>query len=69
VAVRGGDGVWLAGAPHRFLYRGPNGRVEEASLRLAGNTLIWTDGGLTYRLESALDRDTAISIAESLPPG
>ena len=46
---------------------GPDGTVEQQTLRLAGNTLIWTDGPFTYRLESALDRDQAIAVAETVP--
>ena len=41
--------------------------MEQQTLRLAGNTLIWTDGPFTYRLESALGRDQAITIAETVP--
>jgi hypothetical protein len=36
------------------------------SRRWVGDTLLWTDGGTTYRLETALGRDAAIRIAESL---
>jgi hypothetical protein len=67
VLVKGAPGIWLAGSPHLFLYRGPDGAVEQQTLRLAGNTLIWTDGPFTYRLESALDRDHAIAVAETVP--
>ena len=67
VLVKGAPAIWLAGSPHLFLYRGPDGAVERQTLRLAGNTLIWTDGPFTYRLESALDRDQAIAVAETVP--
>jgi hypothetical protein len=64
--VNGRPAVWLAGEPHVFLY--PTGSsVEDEELRLAGNTLIWAVGPYTYRLESALDRDQAIAIAETIP--
>ena len=58
--------VWLGGEPHLFLYLGPTRDIEEEELRLAGNTLIWTVGPHTYRLESALDRDAAIAVAETV---
>jgi hypothetical protein len=45
-----------------------NGDFVHDSSRLAGNTLIWTDGDVTYRLESALDRDEAIDLASTLRP-
>jgi hypothetical protein len=67
VLVNGGPAIWLAGSPHLFFYLGPDGAVEQQTLRLAGNTLIWTDGPFTYRLESALDRDQAIAVAETVP--
>jgi hypothetical protein len=33
-----------------------------------GDVLIWTDGTLTYRLESGLSLDEALKIAQSIPP-
>jgi len=67
VVVNGQPAIWLAGSPHLFSYLGPDGTVQQQTLRLAGNTLIWTDGPFTYRLESALDRDQAITVAETVP--
>src|SRR5438874_4749463 len=48
VPIRGsvGPGVWIQGRPH--IVRFPGG-----PLRLAANTLIWTRGQLTLRLEGA----------------
>jgi hypothetical protein len=66
VRVNGRPAVWLAGEPHVFLY--PAGdSVREERLRLAGNTLLWAVGPYTYRLESALERDRAIAVAETIP--
>ena len=67
VTVGGQPAVWLAGEPHTFLYRASDGQIREETLRLAGDTLIWTAGPFTYRLESALDREAAIAVAESVP--
>ena len=69
VDVNGTQAAWLAGQPHTFLYASGNGQVQEEPLWLAGNTLIWTSGPFTYRLESGLDRDAAIAVAESVPVG
>jgi hypothetical protein len=67
VQVRGNRGFWLEGAPHLFL-RDATGSITDMPPRLAGNTLLWGQSGLTLRLESALPRDAAISLAETLEP-
>jgi hypothetical protein len=53
-------GLWLSGAPHVFFF-------PREPARLAGDTLVWTDGGTTYRLEGPhLSRDAALRLARSL---
>jgi hypothetical protein len=59
VTVDGHPGYWLDGAAHEVVYDTGDGRTAVA--RLAGNTLVWSDGERTYRLESALDRASALS--------
>jgi hypothetical protein len=68
--VRVGDhaAYWIEGEPHQVVMTDRNGDVVHDSSRLAGNTLIWTDGVVTYRLESALDADDAIDLAATLRP-
>jgi hypothetical protein len=66
VRVGGNPGFWITGDLHFFFYEDANGNVVDDSRRWVGDTLLWTEGGLTYRLETALGRDTAIRIAESL---
>jgi hypothetical protein len=68
--VRVGDDAayWIEGEPHEVVMTDRNGDVVHDSARLAGNTLIWTDGDVTYRLESALDRGQAIDLASTLRP-
>jgi hypothetical protein len=68
--VRVGDqaAYWMEGQPHEVVITDRNGDFVHDSSRLAGNTLIWTDGDVTYRLESALDRDEAIDLASTLRP-
>jgi hypothetical protein len=68
VRVGGSAAYWIAGDPHELLVVDPDGQVVTAASRLAGNTLIWTDADVTYRLESGLDRDAAVDMAESLRP-
>ncbi len=66
VTVDGSQGWWISGAPHFFYYIDPDGNAVEDSHRQVGDTLIWTTGDVTYRLESSLGMDAAISLAESL---
>jgi len=65
VTVNGGRGFWLEGAPHLFFYRDANGTPQLETLRLAGNTLVWEQDGLTIRLEAAVSRDEALQIAST----
>lgn len=66
VRVRGTTGWWVSGAPHEFVYVDATGRPVFDSRRIVGDTLMWSDGTITYRLESGLDRMAAIALAESL---
>jgi hypothetical protein len=66
VAVGGAGGYWIEGAPHVLILRDYAGDDRRHPSRLAGNTLLWERDGVTYRLESALSRDEAIRIAESM---
>ena len=65
LAVNGGHGLWLEGAPHLFFYRDPSGIIQTETLRLAGNTLIWEQDGVTFRLEAQVSREDALRIAAS----
>jgi hypothetical protein len=65
VLVNGERGYWLSGDPHYFFYAGPGGVVQDER-RWVGDALIWSDGRVTYRLESALGRDETIRVAESV---
>jgi hypothetical protein len=66
LSVNGGRGLWLEGAPHLFFYRDtPSGVILTETLRLAGNTLIWEQNGVTFRLEAQVSRDEALRIAAS----
>ena len=66
VNLDGGQAFWLAGAPHVFMFEtGRTDRVADET-RLTGNVLIWERAGITYRLESNLDLEGTMLIAESL---
>ena len=68
--VRVGDSpaYWIAGDPHRLVVTDPDRLIVTDATRLAGNTLLWTDGDVTYRLESSLDRDQAVDLASDMRP-
>jgi hypothetical protein len=66
VLVNSHRGYWLSGAPHFFFYTRPSGVVQDER-GWVGDALLWSDGPVTYRLESALGRDATIRVAESLP--
>jgi hypothetical protein len=68
VTVGGSPAAWIAGDPHVFLYLDERGDARRDAVRLAGRTLLWSRDGTTYRFESALDRDTAVALAEALEP-
>jgi hypothetical protein len=66
VTVNGHPGYWISGEQHFFYYVDPTGRGHDDSHRVVGDTLIWSDGETTYRLESRLGKADAIRLAESL---
>jgi hypothetical protein len=65
VDVGTADGIWLP-APHPVTYVGRDGQEHTETARLAGPTLIWTDGEVTYRLEGLADLAEARRIGLSL---
>jgi hypothetical protein len=53
-------GVWITGEQHVLVW-------PEAPPRLAGNVLLWEDGGITFRLEGpSLTRRQALELARSI---
>jgi hypothetical protein len=62
--VNGKHAIWAVGPyPIRF----SNGNLDFVRL-VDGHVLIWTDGIITYRLETELELEEAIRVAESLEP-
>ena len=60
--MNGANGYWLSGAEHTFVYLDRTGEYQQDRARLAANTLLWERDGMTYRLESALDRADALRL-------
>ncbi|MDP9324918.1 MAG: hypothetical protein M3O87_00080 [Candidatus Dormibacteraeota bacterium] len=66
VQLASGTGYWIHGSPHAVVIRLANGDPALDELRLSQDTLLWQEGDVTYRLESALGRDDAVRIANSM---
>jgi hypothetical protein len=60
--VAGATGFWIQGA-HEVLVNAPDPN-EVVSIRVAGDVLLWSTAGTTYRLESALGRDASVDLAD-----
>jgi hypothetical protein len=65
--VKGNSALWLP-HPHSVVYVDRAGVRHEETARLAGTTLIWSDGRVSYRLEGAPSMSEAVAIAGSLGP-
>jgi hypothetical protein len=65
VAVNGERGYWLSGTPHELDYVDHDGMHFIDHPRLAGNTLVWTRGDVTLRLEGAPSLRDALRIAQA----
>jgi hypothetical protein len=66
IRVDGARGLWIEGPRHEFFYRTLEQEAMRDTQRLAGNTLLWTRGPLTLRIEGDLSKAEAIRIAESM---
>jgi hypothetical protein len=66
VAVGSSQGAFLSGEPHFVFLLDAAGQIVDESARLAGNVLIWDEGGVAYRLEGDFTRDEALDLAASL---
>lgn len=64
--VHGAVAWWVVGGDHFFFYRDAYGRPVESTLRLASDTLIWQEGGVTHRVEGAPSLVDAVRVGESL---
>lgn len=61
VTVNGGRGLWIDGG-HGLAYLDTNGEEVQDQFRLAGNVLLWEQGNLTVRIESALSKAEALAL-------
>ncbi|MER3437423.1 MAG: hypothetical protein C4346_07450, partial [Chloroflexota bacterium] len=68
VTVNGREGWWTEGTSHLIMLMSPTSGRCPGSRRTSGTILLWEQGGITFRMESALPRDAAIAIASSVTP-
>lgn len=67
VTINGGSGGWIEGGhPVEFSVPRRDDVRQIVSNRLAANTLLWLQDGVTMRFESALSKTAAIEIADSV---
>lgn len=67
VTINGVPGYWIEGGLRAFAYQDARGNVQFEQTRIAGNTLLWEQGGIVYRLESLLSKDDVLRIAARIP--
>jgi hypothetical protein len=58
--------AWFLSGPSHVVLVDDGSGLRADSARLAGNTLIWTSKGFTYRLEGNLTLKAAVRLAESV---
>lgn len=63
--LRDQPALWLPTA-HAIAYVDRNGVTHHETARLAGPTLVWSAGGVTYRLEGISTLDEAFAVAMSV---
>jgi hypothetical protein len=63
VRVGGRDALWIQGT-HTLTYFDRQLGFREQTIRIRGNVLVWTRGGLTLRLEGPLSLSNAVALAE-----
>jgi hypothetical protein len=65
VEIQGKAGMWFP-TPHALEYIDRQGTTHHETARLAGPTLVWTDGTVTYRLEGLATLEEAHAVASSV---
>jgi hypothetical protein len=64
-AVDGSEALWFD-EPITLVYVDSSGVERSESARLTSSTLVWTDGGLTIRLDGIRPMDAALAVARSM---
>ncbi len=66
--VGGGPGLWLEGSSYLMVDPGASLGFGDGGARHSANVLFWQENGVTFRLETALNQEDAIRLAESVAP-
>ena len=66
VGVNGALGAFLSGRPHEVIVANEQGVPLFDTARLARNVLLWSQGGIAYRLEGDFSPGEALRLARSL---
>ncbi len=66
VTVDGVQGAFISGSPHEVILVDEHGDPVAETARLARDVLVWSKGGVAYRLEGDFTRDEALRLARSL---
>lgn len=67
ISFAGLDALWIYQGGHIAEFLDAQGRTVVESRRSVDRaTLLWEENGITYRLETSLDQQAAIAVAESL---
>jgi hypothetical protein len=66
VEVNGAPGLWLEGPPHTLTYFNEIGEFQERTVKITGNVLLWTQDGVTLRLEGRISKEQALRIARRI---
>jgi hypothetical protein len=63
----GSFGLWLTGGKHVIYWQEKPGQAAaQLEPRLAGNVLIWTEGGRTFRLEGNVGEEQMLELARDI---
>ncbi len=66
VQVNSNPGYWISGKPHGFFFLDSKGNPREDTFRLARDVLIWNQGSLLVRIESALTKEQSLELAATM---
>jgi hypothetical protein len=66
VRVHGYPGIWISGSPHEIFYKAPGGGIEQDTIRMSGDALIWQEGGVILRVEGPRTLEGALRVARSM---